>query len=318
MTKLTAMACEKAKSFQDKDRLLADGDGLSLRIRPNGTKTWIIEYVFDKKRRKYTIGQFSIQSAPGDSLTDWLKVGQLTLAQARIIAVSWKASRRAGHDPIKEWHEALQEEIRVNDALKKAVELENALPTVKDVVDLFLKINIDGKRSENNIKYRLHRLCAYIGDKKIIDVSRQDVIFAIDSIGKGQKPGKSAKQLSGEVLIQAKRVWRFAKNRELVETSCIDELTRRDFDAKPKKRDVVLRFDELGVIWRTIDNPFLCKSDPVTLAAMKIIILTGQRASEVCNAEWAEFDLDAGMWRLPALRTKTNRGECPRFCVNGI
>jgi hypothetical protein len=45
MTKLTAMACDKAKSFQDRDRLLADGDGLSLRIRPNGTKTWVIEYV---------------------------------------------------------------------------------------------------------------------------------------------------------------------------------------------------------------------------------------------------------------------------------
>lgn len=154
-----------------------------------------------------TIGQFSVQSAPGDSLNDWLKIGQLTLSQARIIAVSWKARRRAGHDPIKEWQETLQEEIRVNDALKKAVELENALPTVKDVVDLFMKINIDGKRSENNIKYRLDRLCTYIGDKKIRDVSRQDVIFAIDSIGKGQKLGKSAKQLSSEVLIQAKRVW---------------------------------------------------------------------------------------------------------------
>ena len=43
---------------------------------------------------------------------------------------------------------------------------------------------------------------------------------------------------------------------------------------------------------------------------MKLVILTGQRESEVCNALWSEFDLGNGMWRLPAnRRTKTRRAH---------
>ena len=100
---------------------------------------------------------------------------------------------------------------------------------------------------------------------------------------KARKKGQTAKQLSGEVLTQAKRLWRFAKSREWVAASCVEELTRRDFDAKPKKREVTLRLDELAVIWRVLDNPSNA-GPPVTIAAMKLLILTGQRESEVCEA----------------------------------
>jgi integrase len=110
-------------------------------------------------------------------------------------------------------------------------------------------------------------------------------------------------------LTQAKRLWRFAAEREWVADSPIEKLTRAAFDAKPNKRDVTLRLDELATIWRALDNRELCKSDPVTIAAMKLLILTGQRESEVCAAEWTEFDLEAGLWRLPAERTKAKRAH---------
>ena len=89
----------------------------------------------------------------------------------------------------------------------------------------------------------------------------------------------------------------------------MEELTRRDFDARPTKRDVALRLDELAAIWRALDDPEECKCDPVTIAAMKLLILTGQRENEVCGTEWSEFDLTAGLWRIPAERTKTKRAH---------
>ena len=46
MGKLAAVTCETAKPNKARDRLLGDGDGLFLRIRPHGTKTWVIEYEF--------------------------------------------------------------------------------------------------------------------------------------------------------------------------------------------------------------------------------------------------------------------------------
>ena len=80
--------------------MLGDGDGLFLRIRPNGTKTWLVEHVFRARRRKYTFGVFDEAGAGGDSVTAWLTDGRLSLAQARAIAGSWKVERRAGRDSV--------------------------------------------------------------------------------------------------------------------------------------------------------------------------------------------------------------------------
>ncbi len=318
MGKLAAVTCETAKPDLKRDRLLGDGDGLFLRVRPHGTKTWVIEYEHLGKRTKYTIGGYARDGAPGNSIPEWLRHGQQSLTQARSIAGSWKAARRGGHDPVAEWESLLEQERRAEAAKRAESEAERMQPTVKNAVDLFMEKIMSGKNSAPAIRYRLGRLSALIGDRKIRDVKRQDVITALDSIAQGERKGKTAKQLAGEVLTQAKRLWRFAAEREWVGDSPIEKLTRAAFDAKPNKRDVTLRLDELATIWRVLDNPVLCKSNPVTIAAMKLLILTGQRESEVCGAEWTEFDLNAGLWRLPAERTKSKRAHLVHLAPQAV
>lgn len=220
-------------------------------MRPHRTKTWVIEYELQGQRTKYTIGGYSRDGAPGESISSWLRHGQQSLTQARSIAGSWKAARRGGHDPAAEWEALLSHERGIESAKLAAVEAERKQPTVNDAVDSFMQKIMAGKKSAPAIRYRLDRLAAIIGDKKIRDVTRQDVIAALDTIAEGQREGQTAKQLTGEVLTQAKRLWRFAEEREWLAGSPIEKLTRATFDAKPKKRDVTLRLDELAVIWRT-------------------------------------------------------------------
>lgn len=308
MTKLAAATCENAKPAPKNDRLLSDGDGLFLRVRPNGNKTWLVEYVHRGNRTRYTIGVYCKRGAPGESISEWLTHGRLSLAQARSIAGSWKAARRAGHDPAEEW-EALLEQKRQAEAARRAeLEAEQKQPTVSETIHTFMTKIMDGKKSAPAARYRLERLAAVVGDRKIRDVTRDQVIAALDAIAEGQR-GKPAKQLAGEVLTIAKRLWRFAEERGWLAESCIERLTRATFDASPNKRDVTLRLDELATIWRTLDRPRECRADPVTRAALKLLILTGQRESEVCGAEWAEFDQEAGLWRIPASRTKTTKAH---------
>lgn len=318
MGKLAAVTCETAKPDPKRDRLLGDGDGLYLRVRPHGTKTWVIDYEHQGKRKKFTIGGYDPKGAPGNSIPDWLRHGQQSLTQARSIAGAWKAARRSGHDPAAEWEALLEQESQAEAAKLAEVEAEWKQPTVNDAVDSFMQKIMAGKKSAPAIRYRLDRLAALVGDRKIRDVTRQDVIAALDTIAQGEREGKTAKQLAGEVLTQAKRLWRFAAEREWVADSPIEKLTRAAFDAKPNKRDVTLRLDELAAIWRALDNRELCKSDPVTIAAMKLLILTGQRESEVCEAEWAEFDFNAGLWRLPAERTKSKRAHLVHLAPQAV
>ncbi len=319
MGKLAATTCETAKPDNSgRDRLLGDGDGLFLRIRPHGTKTWVVEYEFKGARQKYTIGVYDRGGAPGESITAWLEAGRLSLTQARSIAGKWKTDRRSGHDPIAKWESALASKEAKKVAQAKAVAVEAAQPTVNDAIDQFMTKHIAGKKSAPAIRYRLDRLAVHLGDKKIRDVTRQHVIAAIEKIAEGSVEGRTAKLLAGEVLIQAKRLWRFAETREWVASSCVEVLLRKDFDAKPRKREVALRLDELVELWKVLGDSQQCKSDRVTVAALRLLILTGQREREVTDAAWTEFDLDAGLWKIPASRTKKSRAHLVHLAPQAI
>ena len=86
--------------------MLGDGHGLFLRVGPNGTETWVIEYEFQALRRKYSAGVFDADGAPGSIHGAWLASSRLSLSQARAIAGQWKAERRAGRDAVAEWANA--------------------------------------------------------------------------------------------------------------------------------------------------------------------------------------------------------------------
>jgi integrase len=310
MAKLTATKCDTIKPNPDKDIILGDDDCLRFRVRPNGTKTWLIDYTFKGKRNNPKIGIYTkLATITSSDINALLKHGQLTLSQARTIAKNWKDRRNAGHDPYDEWKLFLANEKKSMLMRQAAIDAESSLPTVNEVIELFMKKMMNGKKSAEGVGYRLARLAKHIGETKIRDVTKNDIFSALDAIALGSREGKPAKQMSGEVLIQAKRVWKFAKSRGFIETSCIEELSRADIDARPNKREVVLRADEIVTLWRVINDGQQCKSDPVTIAALKILILTGQRECEVCGAKWSEMDLENAVWKIPAERTKTKRAH---------
>lgn len=303
MAKLTDRACATTKPKPTGNILLGDGYGLWLVIHSGGTRSWMIDYVVQGTRRKVTIGNYDPNGGKTHEINALLDGGVMSLAQARLVAAEWKQLRRAGRDPVAE-----REEIKA--AEQKKLDDEQAQPTVAEAAALFFKKNIEGKRSASHVKYRLDRLStSSIGNKKIHEVTRQNIISVFENIAEGQKEGRTAKLLAGEVLTTAKRLWRYAEALEWIAQSCIASLQRKDFDAAYKPRQVRLRLDEVAELWRALVDPLRCKSDPVSIAAIKLIILTGQRESEVAEAEWDEFDMDAGIWYIPAHRTKMERSH---------
>jgi integrase len=69
---------------------------------------------------------------------------------------------------------------------------------------------------------------------------------------------------------------------------------------KEVSRDRVLTDDELRTVWRAVET------DPHA-AIVQLLILTGQRRSEVAGMMWSEIDLDAALWTLPRERVKNAR-----------
>ena len=69
--------------------------------------------------------------------------------------------------------------------------------------------------------------------------------------------------------------------------------------AKPRPRERILSDAELAALWRAAE----LERDPWS-SAIKLLILTGQRRSEVFGAMRSEFDLETGYWIIPAGRSK--------------
>jgi integrase len=71
-------------------------------------------------------------------------------------------------------------------------------------------------------------------------------------------------------------------------------------NAQPRER--VLSDAELIALWRA------CRDDDIG-RVVKLLMLTGQRRSEVGGMRWSEIDIDMGTWTLPAARTKNGRAH---------
>ena len=69
---------------------------------------------------------------------------------------------------------------------------------------------------------------------------------------------------------------------------------------KERSRDRVLTNTEIKALWDHL-------ADDDFGAIVRLLILTGQRASEIGDLHWSEIDLDRGLISLPAKRTKNGR-----------
>jgi integrase len=91
-----------------------------------------------------------------------------------------------------------------------------------------------------------------------------------------------------------------------VHTDIIEHNPLRDVQrpSKEQSRDRVLNDNEIAKVWRgtgTLNDAFG--------AAVRVLLLTGQRRDEVLLMPWSEVDLEKRLWSLPAARVKNNRAH---------
>ena len=80
-------------------------------------------------------------------------------------------------------------------------------------------------------------------------------------------------------------------------------------------RDVVLTLEELRTVWQGLEATRL---DPATVAAIRMLIVTGARRAEVAGMRWEEIDAEQRLWNLPAGRTKTDTARTLPLCDEAL
>lgn len=128
-----------------------------------------------------------------------------------------------------------------------------------------------------------------LGDRMADAVTRGDVTRFVDDISAPVMARAVHAQLS------AFYTWALPRLDQLAGNPCMGA----GRPAKPRARDRVLSDEEIVALWNAA---------AVTPApwgpAVQLLMLTGQRRSEVFEAARAEFDIEAKVWTIPAARAK--------------
>ena len=109
----------------------------------------------------------------------------------------------------------------------------------------------------------------------------------------------AGKEVAANVyLALVRKFFGWAKERGIITRNPAAEVVK---GGASQARERVLTNDELVAVWQATgeDHPFH--------RIVRLLLLTGQRRTEVGAMDWSEVDLEAGIWNLPAARAKNRR-----------
>lgn len=272
--RLTKQYLDSAKPLALQPRLSVmdeGGHGLEFRVTQGGSKSWAFRYRMPGRQpQRITLGPYSPRDGePG-----------LTLAEARAKATELRSKVLAGEDPA---------------AAPVVVESY----TFAKVAALF----IESRKAKGNrtVGENERMLSVYLTDEfnstPIEAIRSQQVRDALEPLA------KKAPAQAEAVRVMLRTIFNFAIRREL---RADNPAARVDRLWKPVARKRALSRAELGSLWNQIDT--LAVTEDVR-EAIRLLVLTGARTSEVLEAGVGEFDFgqQGVVWTIPAERAKGKR-----------
>lgn len=275
--KLTDSKLRTAKP-EEKEYNLSDGDGLYLRVKPNGNKIWLFNYYrpANKKRANLSLGPYP----------------DVTLAAARERRRQARALLSEDIDP----QTYQQEQI----AVAKAKEEASSNTFVK-IAGLWL----DMKKHEVTADYAedsWRSLEMYILPElanKTIDQIRAPMVISLlrplEADGKLETVRRLCQRIN--------EIMSYAVNHGFLDANpCAD--IRKVFKKPSKKHMPTIKPNELPLLMADIHNGRL---DPTTKYQILWSLHTLVRPSESAGTRWDEIDLESKVWNIPADRMKMER-----------
>jgi integrase len=203
--------------------------------------------------------------------------GDLTLEEARSHADDWRALIRRGIDPREAERRRREEAERINE------EAENQRRLLFDVVvEDFLKRHVKGQRRAAQVEREIRREIIPVWKGKLVTaITRGHVVELVEAIVDRSAPYQ-ARNIFGHVSVFFN--WAIDRGKYGLEASPCDRLKPGRIIGEKKPRQRVLSDHEIFALWRAtarLGYPY----GPL----FRILLITGQRKSEVAEARWREL-----------------------------
>ncbi|WP_425050756.1 tyrosine-type recombinase/integrase [Psychromarinibacter sp. S121] len=269
---LTSKAVEALRPDPDRRQEIPDPAlvGLYLVVQPSGAKSWALRYRYAGKPKKLTLGR-------------WPLMG---LADARAAATDAIEAVEHGNDPsaAKKRTKAARLEAQLSERDK-----------IKTLIDQYAKRHLASLKSGATVKRELERhVVSEWGERDIHDIAKRDVIDLLDGIADSGRV-----VTANRVRAYLNKFLNWCVERDVIVASPAVGVKPA---AKETSRDRVLSDAEVRWFWRA------CEVEGQPWGTLgKVLLLTGQRLSEVAGMSDAEITGET--WHLAATRTKNGRAH---------
>lgn len=266
---LTDTAIRKAVP-RSKPYKLSDGGGLFLLVQPTGGKWWRYKYRFAGKERLLSLGVYP----------------DVSLADARARHAEARKQLAAGGDPGEQKKEAKRQAL---------LERENSFESIAREWHETKKGSWTGRHPETVMKKLEGDLFPKLGARPIVEITAPELLAVIRQI-----EARGALDMARRALQISGQIFRFAIVTGRAERDPSGDLKGALKAAKPQNH-VFLKEDDLPAYLGKLDA---YDGSVQTKLALKFLLLTFVRTTELRAAEWTEINFDKAEWRIPAERMK--------------
>jgi integrase len=266
---LTDLECKRATCPEGKTRArFSDSGGLYLEVAPNGSKRWFWKFYAGGKEKRLALGSYP-------------DVGPKRAREDRDKA---KVQLRGGVDPAQK---------RRLDKLSKHTPHANTFEAVAR------SLHDTKKRSwsEQHAKLWMRRmekdLFPWIGALALNDITPQVLLQALRRV-----EARGANETAHTLCRMAGQVFKFG----MADRNPADGISSTHLrPVNVTHMAAVLEPSKVGELMRAMAD---YKGQPTTRAALMLSALLFQRPFNIRTMEWAEVDLEAAMWTIPAAKMK--------------
>jgi integrase len=268
---LTDTEIRKAKAAVKAYRI-GDGGGLYLWITPAGGKLWRWKYRHEGEEKLMSFGKYP----------------DVSLALARERHGEARKLLATGTDPMAQRK------------AEKTAQLASTVSSFQSIASLWMEHWRDGK-SPRHVDYVDRRIKADIlpclGARPIAEIEAPELVAMTKAIEQ-----RGARDIAKRALETTGQVFRYAIAHGHARRNPASEIRPGDI-LKSSRKVNYARVDakELSPLLKAIE---VYRGTPVTRLAIKLMALTFVRTSELIGAKWAEFDIEAARWDIPAERMK--------------
>ena len=259
---------------RDKEYTLRDSLGLSLLVRPNGTKRWKFRFRLDGKARTLDLGAFPDVSA----------------SAARRLRDVARGKVAHGIDP-----------------QQRAVQVAKSVaPTFGEIADQWFDQRrthewSPGHYDKRRAQYELHTRPA-LGERPVDEITSGELFNFLAVIAVHGGKAEAAKRLRGDI----ENIFALAKVRNLVEHNPATGIGSQLPTPKATHFPAIIEPRAFGAFLRALrDMPN--RTYPQTRIGALVAPHLALRPNELCKGRWEEVDFEAATWVIPGSRMKESR-----------